>query len=52
MMTELIIALLAHMPENRIVQGGLGSPVFLFSLPVIKDLHLYLSSPHLLVVVF
>ncbi len=23
MMTELIIALLAHMPENRIVQGGL-----------------------------
>jgi len=22
-MTELIIALLAHMPENRIVQGGL-----------------------------
>jgi len=25
MMTELIIALLAHMPENRIVQGGLSS---------------------------
>ena len=25
MMTELIIALLAHMPENRIVQGGLLS---------------------------
>ena len=24
MMTELIIALLAHMPENRIVQGGLA----------------------------
>lgn len=23
MMTELIIALLAHMPENRIIQGGL-----------------------------
>ena len=22
MMTELIIALLAHMPENRIIQGG------------------------------
>lgn len=27
MMTELIIALLAHMPENRIVQGGLLTPV-------------------------
>ena len=24
-MTELIIALLAHMPENRIVQGGLAN---------------------------
>ena len=27
MMTELIIALLAHMPENRIVQGGLLIPL-------------------------
>ena len=29
MMTELIIALLAHMPENRIVQGGLSTELFL-----------------------
>ena len=28
-MTELIIALLAHMPENRIVQGGLSTELFL-----------------------
>ena len=27
MMTELIIALLAHMPENRIIQGGLNTTV-------------------------